>query len=222
MATALANVSDDWVQRAFAAELGGKSVGGGAMGNVLEHMQHSVVAVIMVFLLWNTIAIVSVVATPKHRGSTKSLGTWAMVASIVEIILYAGCLFFFYKDLDNGDPAFLKQIFIINWLMFASVSSGLHVALLLQSSKLKKVSDIFFNGTRLILFAAIFGFTVLTFPQYQGKGTPVFVFIAVMFTLLAILAGVKSNKKATIGLLSFFSVLGMVVMIAVFFTVIAV
>lgn len=213
MTTALANVSDDWVQRAFAEELGGgvKHAGGNVLKenlkDVFEIMKSSLPALIMVFLLWNYIAIISIVATPKRKGSTKGLGVWAIIASIIEIALGLGGVFMarHYLDAKNFD---------IGVLLLASIFCGLFIAILLLLSKLKPGLDVFFNTIRIVCFTLLYLFTANSFVKYKN----VYIGLSlVMAGSLCAVALMKPSQKTAIGVLSFFSVLFMVAMFAMYF-----
>jgi len=200
MATALANVSDDWVQRAFAAELGGKRVGGG----VMEHLQgNAVVKLIMIWLLVNTINIISVTATKKFNGNTpkktKALGGWMLFTASVEIALFAfiyAMLVFRIGELSQDERA-VKLIMVIITLILASVSCGLHVAILLYEKRLNKRADQFFNAMRILFFLGIVMCYIMTFPEFEGKqvGVAAVLGCAALFILLA---SVLKNKGALI------------------------
>lgn len=224
MATALANVSDDWVQRAFAAELGGKSVGGGmqdareAIGSAMSGAMSSPVGVIGVFLAWCALSITVATATPKHGGANTSyLGRFLIFSSVFEIILYMVCLYLFYSTLGE-DTELSKKIFLLNWVMFASISSGLHVALLTKEQKLTPMNDRFFNGIRIICQLIILGGLCFVFDSMRSKVVQISGF-AVVFVIMSIaLAVTKKKHKTTIGLLSFFLVLGYTIVAILLFT----
>lgn len=222
MATALANVSDDWVQRAFAAELGGKSVGGGkgvggtpsmqdakaAIGSAMGGAFSNPVGVIGVFLAWCALSITVATATPKHGGAnTSHLGRFLIFSSVIEIILYMVCLYGFYSTLGE-DTEQSKIIFLLNWVMFASISSGLHVALLTKEQKLTILNDRFFNGIRIICQCGILVGLIYTYESMREKAIPIGVFAAIFIAGSMGIAIAKKNKKTVIGVLAFLVVLG--------------
>ena len=217
MTTALANVSDDWVQRAFAEELGGvvKRVGGGRMTEeVVAQMRSSIPAVIMVFLLWNYLAIISIVATPKRRGSTKGLGAWALIASIIEIAFGIGSFIIVRSNLS-------RMAFSIYMVMTVTILFGFFVAILLLLSKLNPFLDVLFNGIRIACFTVIYLLTIFSFSEFKGKDWGIAFFCLVMAGLLMAAAIMKPKQKTSIGLVSFFSVLLMGIMsLPVYFLVI--
>ena len=215
MATALANVSDDWVQRAFAAELGGKSGGGGGMQDAREAISSAMnnamsnpVGVIGVFLAWCALSITVATATPKHGGAnTSHLGRFLIFSSVIEIILYTVCLYGFYSTLgENTEKS--KIIFLLNWVMFASISSGLHVALLAKEQKLTIQNDRFFNGIRIICQCVILVGLIYTFESMRDRAIPIGVFAVIFIAGSMVIAIAKKNKKTLIGVLAFLIVLG--------------
>ena len=215
------------MQRAFAAELGGngvgKSVGGGTTlgGSALESMG-SVGAknVIVIFLALCALDIVCVVATPKYNGkslkNTSHLGRFMIAMSVFEILIFTGCSVLFFLQMGEAENA--QLLYGIHWMMFASVSCGLLIAVLLKEQRLTRDNDRFFNALRIIFTTAIFLVMVWCFPEFSENNMgqmALTVVILLTFTFMVSAGSLPHSKnKTAIGLLSFFTVLFYVLMAA--------
>lgn len=225
MATALANVSDDWVQRAFAAELDGstgKGVGGVKLRGSASEMLGSFGAknVIVIFLALCALNIICVVATPKYNGknpkNTSHLGRFMIVMSILEIVIFAGSSVKMFLQIGEAENA--QILYGIHWMMFASVSCGLIIAILLKEQRLTRVNDRFFNALRIIFTTVIFLVMVWCFPEFYENSTAQMALTVVILLTFSFIVSVgslpHSKNKTAIGLLSFFAVLFYVIMAA--------
>ena len=189
-----------------------------AISSVVSGAFSSPTGIIGIFLAWSALSITVATATPKHGGANTSyLGRFLIVSSGFEIILYMVCLFAFYTTLGE-DTAMSKKIFLLNWVMFASISSGLHVALLTKEQKLSITNDRFFNGIRIICQLVILVGLCYVFESMRSKAAPIGVFALVFVIMSIVLAVTKKKHKTTIGLLSFFLVLGYTVLAILLFT----
>ena len=111
-----------------------------------------------------------------------------------------------------------KKLFLLNWVMFASISSGLHVALLTKEQRLSVTNDRFFNGIRIICQLIIMVGMCFVFESLRSKVVPIGVFAVAFVIMSIVLAVAKKNKKTTIGVLSFFLVLGYTIIAILLFT----
>ena len=109
------------------------------------------------------------------------------------------------------------MIFLLNWVMFASISSGLHVALLAKEQKLTIQNDRFFNGIRIICQCVILVGLIYTFESMRDRAIPIGVFAVAFVVMSMVVAIAKKKKKTLIGVLSFFVVLEMTVLAILFF-----
>ena len=117
------------------------------------------------------------------------------------------CLYGFYSTLGE-DTELSKMIFLLNWVMFASISSGLHVALLTKEQKLTPMNDRFFNGIRIICQLVILVGLIYTFESMRDRAIPIGVFAVIFIAGSMGIAIAKKKKKTLIGVLAFFVVLG--------------
>ena len=179
-----------------------------AIGSAMSGAMSSPVGVIGVFLAWCALSITVATATPKYGGAnTSHLGRFLIISSVIEIILYMVCLYLFYSTLGE-DIELSKMIFLINWVMFASISSGLHVALLTKEQKLTIPNDRFFNGIRIICQCVILVGLIYTFESMRDRAIPILIFAGIFIAGSMGIAIAKKKKKTLIGILAFLVVLG--------------
>lgn len=220
----MAHVSDDWLsyrvggEHAMTKRMGGLNfpkIPG--LSNFTSGSATTLIRIILVFIFVNTISIISTTATKKYNGSSPSskqegLGKAMLFMSSLEIIALFLVLFVTYYSLksvstvvDHGTAFVRQQAFLAAAFMFASVSCGMHIALLLEKKKLTTGADMAFNALRIafVLIIGVLFIQILNRRSANAYAIPYLVLLAIGVMVCALVpnsTAVTITAIITVGL----------------------